>query len=275
VISVEHLGTRRGKYGRQKLISLKLIRKIKILEICTEERMNLRKVTNTVFSIIKDENGNLLADPQNVLNRWKDFFNQVLNVCGVHDVEQMDIHTAEPLVPEPSLVEVEIAIGKLKSYKSPGTDQTPAELIKARGETLCSEIRKLTRFIWNKEELPQQWKESTTVPIYKNEDKTGCHNYRAISLLSTAYNIMSNILLARLTPYIISMKLLGIISTGCSNRSIANQIFYILQILQKQLEYNGTWDSASVIYRLQESLWTQFNDKLFTTFCLNLVCLRS
>jgi hypothetical protein len=38
------------------------------------------------------------------------FFNQVLNVHGVHDVRQLGIHTAEPLVPEPSLVEVEIAI---------------------------------------------------------------------------------------------------------------------------------------------------------------------
>jgi hypothetical protein len=41
-----------------------------------------------------------------VLKRWKKFFNQVLNVDGVHDVRQMDIHMAEPLVPEPSLVEV-------------------------------------------------------------------------------------------------------------------------------------------------------------------------
>jgi hypothetical protein len=65
------------------------------------------------INIIKDENGNLLTDPQKVLNRWKNFFNQVLNVHGVHDVRQMDIHTAEPLVPEPSLVKVEIAIGKL------------------------------------------------------------------------------------------------------------------------------------------------------------------
>jgi hypothetical protein len=69
------------------------------------------------INIIKDENGNLLADPQNVLNRWKNFFNQVLNVHGIHDVRQIDIHTAEPLLPEPSLVEVEIAIGKLRSYK--------------------------------------------------------------------------------------------------------------------------------------------------------------
>jgi hypothetical protein len=40
----------------------------------------------------------------------------VLNVHGVHDVRQMDMHIAEPLIPEPSLVEMEIAIGKSKSY---------------------------------------------------------------------------------------------------------------------------------------------------------------
>jgi hypothetical protein len=66
-------------------------------------------------NIMKDENGNLLADPQSVLNRWKNFFKQVLNIDGAHDFRQMDIYTAGPLVPEPSLVEVEIAIGKLKS----------------------------------------------------------------------------------------------------------------------------------------------------------------
>jgi hypothetical protein len=124
----------------------------------------------------------------------------VLNVHGVHDIRQMDIHTAEPLVPEPSLVEVEIAIGKLKSYKSPGTDNIAAELIKAGSETLYSEINRLICCIWNKEELPQQWKESIIVPIHKKGDKTDCNNYRGISHISTAYKILSNILLARLTP---------------------------------------------------------------------------
>jgi hypothetical protein len=152
--------------------------------------------------IIKEENGNLLADPQNVLNRWKNVFNQVLNVHGVHNVRQMDIHTAEPLVPEPSLIEVEIAVGKLRRYKSPGTDQIPTELIKAEGETLYSEIHKLICCIWNKEELPQQWKESVIILIHKKGDKTDCNNYRGISLLSTAYKILSNILLTRLTPYV-------------------------------------------------------------------------
>jgi hypothetical protein len=107
------------------------------------------------INIIKDENGNLLADTQSVLNRWKNFFNQVLYIPGVHGVRQMDIHTAESLMPEHSLIEVEIAIGKLKSYKSPGTDQILAELIKAGGEILFFEIHKLTCSVWNKEELPQ------------------------------------------------------------------------------------------------------------------------
>jgi hypothetical protein len=44
-------------------------------------------------------------------------------------------------------------------------------LIKAGGET-CSEIHKLVRSAWNREELPQQWKESFIVPIHKKDDKT-------------------------------------------------------------------------------------------------------
>jgi hypothetical protein len=44
------------------------------------------------------------------------------------------LSTAEPLVPEPSSSEAEIAIEKLKRYKSPGIDQIQAELIQAGGE---------------------------------------------------------------------------------------------------------------------------------------------
>jgi hypothetical protein len=94
------------------------------------------------------------------------------------------------------------AIGKLKSYKSPGTDQILAELIKAGGETLCSEIQELICSMWNKEELPQQWEESIIIPIHKKCDKTDCNNYQGVSLLPTAYKILSNILLAKLTPYV-------------------------------------------------------------------------
>jgi hypothetical protein len=133
--------------------------------------------------------------------RWKNFFSQILNVHRVSDVTEAEIHTAEPLVPEPSAWEVELAIEKLKSHISPGIDQIPAELIKAGGRTIHCVIHKLIIAIWNKEELPEEWKESIIVPIHKKGDKTDCNNYRGISLLSTTYTILSNILLSRLIPY--------------------------------------------------------------------------
>jgi hypothetical protein len=59
---------------------------------------------------------------------------------------------AEPLVPGPSRLAAETAIAKLKKYKSPGSDNIPAELIKAGGVILLSAIPKLINSIWNKEE---------------------------------------------------------------------------------------------------------------------------
>jgi hypothetical protein len=141
-------------------------------------------------------------------------------------------------VPEPSASEAGVATGKLKRYKSRGVDGTPAELIQAGGETLCSEIHKLIKLIWNKEELPHQWKESIVLPIHKKGDKTDCSNYRGISLLSTSYKILSNIPLTRLTPH--ADEITGDPQCGFRHkRSMTDQIFCIWQILEKKWQYKG------------------------------------
>ena len=49
-------------------------------------------------------------------------FSQLLNVHGFYDVRQTEIHIAEPLVPEPSAIEVELATEKLERHKSPDID---------------------------------------------------------------------------------------------------------------------------------------------------------
>jgi hypothetical protein len=114
---------------------------------------------------VKDDRGNLLAEPQKILNRWKNYFYQLLSIYGASCVRQTEMHTAGPFVTEPIASEVEVATRKLNRYKSPGIDQIPAELIQAGGETLRSEIHKL-KLMWNKE-LPHQWKESIMVSIHK------------------------------------------------------------------------------------------------------------
>ena len=102
-------------------------------------------------NIVKDEKGDLVADSHSIVARWRNYFSQLFNVQGFKDVRQAEIHTAEPLVPEPSAAEFELAIDKLKCHKSPGIDQIPAELIKAGGRTICLEIHKLITSIWKKE----------------------------------------------------------------------------------------------------------------------------
>ena len=72
---------------------------------------------------------------------------RLFSVYGVNYVRQREMHTAEPLVPEPSTFEVEMAIKKLKKHKSPGIDQISAELIKEGGRTIRSEILNLTNSI--------------------------------------------------------------------------------------------------------------------------------
>jgi hypothetical protein len=65
----------------------------------------------------------LVTASHRILATWRNNFSQLLNVHGVKDVRQIESHTAEPLVLEPSTFEDGLAIGKLTSKKSPGTDQ--------------------------------------------------------------------------------------------------------------------------------------------------------
>ena len=114
--------------------------KIEELENISKVKQNIRdlyrgindfkKGYQTRTDIVKDEKGDLVADSHSILARWRNYFSQLLNVHGVNEIGQAKTHTAEPLVPEPSVFEVELAIEKSKNHKSPGIDQIPAELLK-------------------------------------------------------------------------------------------------------------------------------------------------
>jgi len=58
-------------------------------------------------NIVKDDKGDWVAESHSILARWRNYFSQLLNVHGVYYVRQTEIHTAKPLVPEPSASEFE------------------------------------------------------------------------------------------------------------------------------------------------------------------------
>ena len=67
-------------------------------------------------NIVTDEKGDFFTDCHGILASWINHFSQLFHVRvhGVDVVRQTEIHTAEPLVPEPSAFDVQMAIEKLK-----------------------------------------------------------------------------------------------------------------------------------------------------------------
>jgi len=165
-----HFRNKKKEYLKAKIEELKTNSKIKNIMDLYRGISNFKKGYQPRSNIVKDDKGDLVADCHSILARCKNYFSQILNVHGINDVRQTEVHTAEPLVPEPSAFEVGMATEKLNRRRSPGIDQIPAEMIKAGGRTIHSEIHTLINSIWNKEELPEEWKESIIVRIYSKGD---------------------------------------------------------------------------------------------------------
>jgi len=91
--------------------------------------------------------------------------------------------------------------------------------------------------------LPEEWKVSIVLPINKKGDKADCSNYGGISLLPTTYNVLSNILLLRLTPYTEEI----IWDFQCEfrrNRSAIDHEFCVRLILEKK------WEHSEAVHQL-------------------------
>jgi len=176
-----HFRNKKKAYLKTKIEELETKRKIKNIKRVYGGISDIKEGYQPGTNIVKDEKGDLDADSHNIWARWGNCFSHLLNVHGFNDVRDAELHTAETLVPEPCAFEVELAIAKLKSYRSPHIDQIPAELIKAGGRTIHSAFHEPIISIRNKEKFPAEWKKSIIVPIYKKDGKTDCSNYRGLS----------------------------------------------------------------------------------------------
>jgi hypothetical protein len=116
---------KKREYRKDKINQLESNSKNKNIRDLYRDINEFKKGYQPRTNLVMDKSGDLLADPHKRLNRWKNYFCQLLNVHGAGGVWQTEMHTAEPFVPEPGASETEVAIWKLKRYKSPRVGQIP------------------------------------------------------------------------------------------------------------------------------------------------------
>jgi hypothetical protein len=66
---------------------------------------------------VKDDKGDLVADSNSILVKWRNYFGKLLNAHEVSDIRQAEVHTENPLVPETTAFEIELAIENLKNHQ--------------------------------------------------------------------------------------------------------------------------------------------------------------
>ncbi|XP_030747133.1 uncharacterized protein LOC115875768 [Sitophilus oryzae] len=202
----------------------------------------LREVYGPVnsFSLIRDVNGQLLKDDTEIRHRWKEHFWLVLNQNSNIDQEiyyLLPQYDAANFLSVPlTRKEIADAIASLKNNKATGKDSIPAEIYKALTPELMPHLENLFTVIWERESVPQDFRDSIIISLYKNKgDKTECGNYRGISLLAVAGKILEKIIINRMMPYV--DKLIPDFQSGFRpRRSTVNMVFCLRQIQEKTIE---------------------------------------
>ena len=184
-----------------------------------------------------------LTKTSDITAAWKSHFSTLLNrptdvnwtrVDGLHQYEiktQMD----NP----PTMTELQTAITQLRNNKTPGEDGLPSELYKYGGTFLREQLLNLLCTIWEAEDVPQDFKNATIVPLFKGKgSRLNVNNYRGISLLSVAGKILSRILLNRLNAEILNVHTPEEQCGFRSGRSTIDLIFAVRQLQEKCREQN-------------------------------------
>lgn len=188
--------------------------------------------------MIKRADGKMVFLDQDVQGRWKEYFQELLNPREDEEYPDVEFPENENDVSPPDSEEVSLILDNFKNNKAAGTDGIPAEFLKNSGPALTEEMTHLMVSIWETEKMPDSWKESAIIPLFKKKGvSTDCKNYRGISLLNTSYKILSAILYNRIMEFV--EPRIGDYQGGFRrNRSTIDQIFSVRQIMEKTKEFN-------------------------------------
>ncbi|KAK3543875.1 hypothetical protein QTP70_030042, partial [Hemibagrus guttatus] len=149
--------------------------------------------------VIKDRDGRVLTSEESVQRRWKEYCEELMNVENEREKRVEGVNSAEQKVDKIRKDEVRKALKRMKSGKAVGPDDIPVEVWKCLGEAAVEFLASLFNRVLESERMPEEWRRSVLVPIFKNKgDVQSCSNYRGIKLMSHTMKLWERVVEARL-----------------------------------------------------------------------------
>ncbi|KAK3521531.1 hypothetical protein QTP70_009026 [Hemibagrus guttatus] len=149
--------------------------------------------------VIKDRDGRVLTSEESVQRRWKEYFEELMNEENEREKRVDGVNSVEQKVDKIRKDEVRKALKRMKSGKAVGPDDIPVEVWKCLGEAAVEFLTSLFNRVLESERMPEEWRRSVLVPIFKNKgDVQSCSNYRGIKLMSHTMKLWERVVEARL-----------------------------------------------------------------------------
>ena len=216
-------------------------------DFSTNKRMFWREVKRTRKGVevreecVKDENGRVLSEVNEVCERWKEYFDGLLNVSESGQAEitarpGMNVRVFEKADTDITMTEVVAAVSRLGGGKASGVDEVKGEYLRSGGNVCAEWMVRLLNVCLSSGKVPNEWKTGCIVPLYKGKgDPLECKNNRGISLLSVPGKVYGRILIERVIEN--SEGQIGEEQSGFrKGRSCADQIFVLRQVCEKMKE---------------------------------------
>ncbi|KAK3510978.1 hypothetical protein QTP70_027790, partial [Hemibagrus guttatus] len=149
--------------------------------------------------VIKDRDGRVLTSEESVQRRWKEYFEELMHEENEREKRVEGVNSVEQKVDKIRKDEVRKALKRMKSGKAVGPDDIPVEVWKCLGEAAVEFLASLFNRVLESERMPEEWRRSVLVPIFKNKgDVQSCSNYRGIKLMSHTMKVWERVVEARL-----------------------------------------------------------------------------
>ncbi|KAK3574870.1 hypothetical protein QTP86_018337 [Hemibagrus guttatus] len=198
--------------------------------------------------VIKDRDGRVLTSEESVQRRWKEYFEELMNEENEREKRVEGVNSVEQKVDKIRKDEVRKALKLMKSGKAVGPDDIPVEVWKCLGEAAVEFVTSLFNRVLESERMPEEWRRSVLVPIFKNKgDVQSCSNYRGIKLMSHTMKLWERVVEARLRKVVEICEQ----QYGFMPRKSTTDAIFSLRILMEKYR-DGQMDC--VFFRLRESV---------------------